>query len=262
MKLALGVEYCGTQFFGWQRQRGVRTVQQVIEEALSSIANHPVASVCAGRTDTGVHAVQQVVHFETQATRELHAWVLGSNVKLPYDVSVLWAKRVDENFHARFSAHARIYQYLIMDRMSRPGLQSGKVTWIRRLLNVERMQEAANYLIGEHDFTSYRAVACQSRSPIRTIHNLDLVRQNGLVIMTIRANAYLHHMVRNIAGVLITIGCGEEQPAWAKKVLDARDRTKGGVTAPPHGLYLLNVEYPEKYNLPNTVPDTGIHFHG
>lgn len=261
MKLALGVEYCGTQFFGWQRQRDVRTVQQVIEEALSSIANHPVASVCAGRTDTGVHAVQQVIHFETQAARELHSWVLGSNVTLPDDVSVLWARRVDDDFHARFSAHARMYQYLIMDRMSRPGLLTGKVTWVRRSLNVEKMQEAANYLIGEHDFTSYRAVACQARSPIRTINKLDLVRQNGLVIMNIRANAYLHHMVRNIAGVLITIGNGEEQPEWAKKVLDARDRTKGGVTAPPNGLYLLNVEYPEKYNLPNTVLDTGVRFH-
>ena len=256
MKIALGIEYCGTRFFGWQRQIGVRTIQQSIEEALSFVANHPVTTICAGRTDTGVHAVQQIIHIETQVIRELHSWVFGSNVNLPEDVSVLWARQVDDDFHARFSATARIYRYLIMDRSSRPGLHAGKVTWVYRQLNVEKMQEAADYLIGEHDFTSYRAIACQAKSPVRTVKQISLDRHNEIIVMTIEANAFLHHMVRNIAGVLINIGYGKEKPVWAKRVLDAHDRTKGSVTAPPHGLYLLNVEYPGKYLFPDAKSRT------
>jgi tRNA pseudouridine38-40 synthase len=254
MKIALGIEYCGTHFFGWQRQKKMRTVQQVIEEALSMVADQPVKTTCAGRTDTGVHALQQVIHIDTHAKRKFHSWVLGCNVNLPEDVSVLWAKQMDDDFDARFSATTRKYQYVILNRMSRPGVQTGKVTWIYESLNVEKMQEAANYLIGEHDFTSYRALACQATSPVRTVKQINLSRNNELIVMTIEANAFLHHMVRNIVGVLLTIGYGKEKPSWAKYVLDACDRTVGGVTAPPQGLYLVSVEYPERYDIPKPVP--------
>jgi len=250
MKIALGIEYCGTRFFGWQRQKGMRTVQQVIEEALSIVADQPVRTTCAGRTDTGVHAIQQVIHIETQVIRAPHSWILGCNVNLPDDASVLWAKQVDDDFHARFSATARMYRYFLLNRRPRPGLHSGKVTWECRALDIERMQEAASYLIGEHDFTSYRAIACQAKTPVRTIKQIKLVRHDEFIIMTIEANAFLQHMVRNIAGVLINIGYGKKEPVWAKQVLDACDRTAGGMTAPPHGLYLVNVEYPERYSLP------------
>ncbi len=253
MKIALGIEYCGTRFFGWQRQKRMRTVQQAIEEALSIVADQPVKTTCAGRTDTGVHALQQVIHIDTQVNREFHSWVLGCNVNLPEDVSVLWAKQVDDDFHARFSATARIYRYIFLNRMSRPGVQTGKVTWISKSLNVEMMQEAANYLIGEHDFTSYRTLACQAKSPVRTIRQIKFSRNNEFIVMTIEANAFLHHMVRNIAGVLLTIGHGKEKPSWAKYVLDACDRTVGGVTAQPQGLYLVSVEYPERYEIPRPV---------
>lgn len=250
MKIALGVEYDGQHYLGWQRQNIPNTVQAELEKALSLVANTEIETHCAGRTDAGVHAVQQVVHFETDVIREEHAWVLGGNSNLPKDIAINWAKVVDTEFHARFSAQERTYVYLILNRRSRAGLFHGKVTWECRPLTLSRMQKAANCFIGEHDFTSYRAVACQAKSPIRTIYELNIEKQNDLFLITIRANAFLHHMVRNIAGVLMTIGSGKEKISWAEEVLLAKDRTAGGVTASPDGLYLLDVSYPVHFNIP------------
>jgi tRNA pseudouridine38-40 synthase len=250
MKIALGVEYDGSQFSGWQSQAGTRTVQGCVEEALSKVANHPVTAICAGRTDRGVHAVGQVLHAEVTATRTMRAWVLGTNVNLPRDVSILWAQPVDNAFHARFSARGRHYRYLILNRLVRPGVLYRKVTWEHRPLNIELMQAGANYLIGCHDFTSYRTVACQAKSPVRTVRYITVQRHGDHVIVNIGANAFLHHMVRNIVGVLLAIGSGEQPPAWAGQVLAAKDRTVGGVTAPASGLYLYGVDYEAPYLFP------------
>ncbi len=249
-RIALGVEYDGSQFSGWQYQEGTRTVQGCVDAALSKVANHPVTAICAGRTDRGVHAVMQVVHADVEVERTMRAWILGSNVNLPRDVSILWAQPVDNDFHARFSARGRHYRYLILNRLVRPGVLHQKVTWEHRPLDVERMQAGANYLIGTHDFTSYRTVACQAKSPIRTIRYISVSRQGDKITVNVGANAFLHHMVRNIVGVLVAIGCGEQEPAWAGEVLAAKDRTAGGVTAPPHGLYLYDVDYEAPYHFP------------
>lgn len=250
IRIALGVEYDGSQFCGWQSQENTRTVQGCVEKALTKVANHPVAVVCAGRTDSGVHALTQVIHADVTAKRSMRAWVLGSNVNLPRDVSILWAQPVDNEFHARFSARGRHYRYLILNRSVRPGILHQKVTWEHRPLDVELMQAGANYLIGTHDFTSYRTVACQAKSPIRTIGYITVRRQADKIIIDVGANAFLHHMVRNIVGVLIAIGCGERSPAWAGEVLAAQDRAVGGVTAPPYGLYLYGVDYEMPYQFP------------
>lgn len=251
MRIAFGVEYLGTDFFGWQNQPHARSVQGCIEAALSKVANHPVAVVCAGRTDTGVHAVGQVIHADVIAQRSLRGWVLGTNSHLPKDISLLWAKAVDDDFHARFSAIARHYRYLILNRLTRPALLAQKVAWEHRPLQLDLMQQAANYLIGTHDFTSYRTVACQAKSPIRTISQLTIYRHQidpEQIVIDICANGFLHHMVRNIVGVLIPIGCGEQSPQWAQTVLEARDRRQGGITAPAGGLYLYGVDYPPPYS--------------
>ena len=254
MKIALGLEYCGTKFFGWQRQNKLRSVQACVEEALSRVANHSVRVTCAGRTDTGVHAVNQVVHFETHSYRDAHSWVLGTNVNLPPDVSVVWAKSVAEDFHARFSALLRTYKYYVLNRNSRPGINAGLVTWEYRRLDIGRMQDAAIHLIGRHDFTSYRSVACQAKNPVRTVEKLELAESDGVIVFTITANAFLHHMVRNIVGVLIRIGSGQRDPGWAREVLLAKDRTAGDVTVAPDGLYLHHVDYPDTYELPRPAP--------
>ncbi len=252
MRIALGVEYDGTDFCGWQIQSGVRTVQECLEQALSRVANHPVQVVCAGRTDTGVHGLGQVVHFDSDAARDERAWVLGGNANLPGDITLRWAHPVPDSFHARFGAQRRHYRYLILNRKTRPAVGRNRFCWIHRPLDVTRMQTAARYLLGEHDFSSYRAVACQAKSPVRTVHRLDVVQEEDLITIDIVANAFLHHMVRNIAGVLITIGSGEQEPHWADEVLNYRDRTLGGVTAPPQGLYFVGVEYSPEYELPNS----------
>lgn len=254
MKIALGIEYAGCHYFGWQRQDISPTVQEVLESALSEIADEQIRVVCAGRTDTGVHALQQVVHFETTSQRESQAWQLGTNAKLPKDVAVTWVLNVDNEFHARFSAESRTYQYLILNRRSRPAVFNGLVTWEYQKLDLERMQQASKCLIGENDFSSFRASACQANTPIRTIHKLEIISLGDWFLITICANAFLHHMVRNIAGVLMTIGKGKKEVAWAAEVLAAKDRKAGGVTASPDGLYLVNIKYPEKYIIPN--PDT------
>ncbi|MEQ6341294.1 MAG: tRNA pseudouridine(38-40) synthase TruA [Gammaproteobacteria bacterium] len=250
MRIALGIEYDGSAFSGWQLQDGVRTVQGCVEAALSKVANHPVRVTCAGRTDAGVHGIGQIVHFDSEAARSMRSWVCGANANLPQQISVTWAQQVAEDFHARFSAMRRRYRYVILTRPVRPTFLSGRVSWDYRPLDVQRMAEAAAHLVGEHDFSSYRALACQAKSPVRTVHRLDVTRQGELIFIDIEANAFLHHMVRNIAGVLMAIGAGEREPVWAHEVLEMRDRTLGGVTAPPHGLYLMEVGYPERFDIP------------
>jgi tRNA pseudouridine38-40 synthase len=255
MRVALGVEYDGSRFSGWQLQRhAVRTVQGELETALSRVAAHPVRVVCAGRTDTGVHATGQVVHFDTTAEREPRNWLLGANVHLPPDVAVTWARRVDDHFHARFAAQSRRYRYLVLNRQARSSLLAGRATWVHRPLDAARMHAAGQALVGEHDFSSFRAIGCQARSPVRTLHGLDVARFGERLVLTVHANAFLHHMVRNIAGVLIAIGRGDEPVAWAAEVLARRDRTRGGVTAPPDGLYFERVWYPDGFDIPQPAP--------
>lgn len=250
MRIALGIEYCGTHFQGWQRLRNGRSVQASVEAAISKVADHNVTTACAGRTDSGVHARYQVVHFDTQARRDPHSWVLGCNSQLPKDVSVLWAQPVEDDFHARFSATGRTYRYCILNRVARPGLLHGLVTWECRPLDSMRMQAAAESLIGEHDFSGYRALSCQSKSPIRHVRRLSVAQNHERIVIEIEANAFLHHMVRNIAGVLMTIGRGKAAVEWSAEILAGRDRTAGGVTAPAAGLYLTAIDYPARAGLP------------
>lgn len=250
MRLAAGVEYCGAGFYGWQKQPGQRTVQESLETAISRVASHPVTLQCAGRTDAGVHAVQQVVHFDTASERTTDSWLMGTNSNLSRDIRLIWVSPVEQEFHARFSAIARRYVYLIINRPVRTAIYHHLLTWEYRRLDETAMAAAARQLIGEHDFSSYRATSCQAKTAVRNITRLDVNRIGEMIRIDITANAFLHHMVRNIVGVLMKIGTGKEQPGWAKEVLEARDRTLGGVTAPADGLYLLNVYYPEKYRIP------------
>lgn len=250
MRIALGLEYDGRSFQGWQRLRSGPSIQAHVEAAISKVADHEVSTACAGRTDRGVHATYQVVHFDTDSHRENHAWVFGCNTHLPGAISVLWARVVDERFHARFSATGRTYRYWILNRPARPGLLRGLVTWEHRPLAIERMQSAATALLGEHDFSGYRAQACQSKSPVREVRKLEVRRYDDWVLIEIEANAFLHHMVRNIAGVLMTIGKYKAAVAWAGEILAHGNRTAGGVTAPPDGLYLAAIDYAAAFGLP------------
>jgi tRNA pseudouridine38-40 synthase len=249
MKIALGVEYDGSEFHGWQYQGDVRSVQECLERAIGRVADHPVTLHCAGRTDTGVHATGQVVHFETHASRAARSWIMGTNVNLPADVCVNWARPMPDDFHARFSAIGRHYQYKILNRPTRSAIWRQRATWIHQPLDERAMQQAAQCLVGTHDFSSYRALACQAKHAVRTVHRLQINRQGELLTIEVHANGFLHHMVRNIAGVLITIGKGEQPESWAEQILALRDRTKGGITAPPQGLYLSRVDYPAEYQL-------------
>lgn len=255
MRIAAGIEYDGSRFCGWQLQKqAVRTVQGAVETALTKVAASTIRVQCAGRTDTGVHATGQVVHFDTDAQRDERAWIFGANANLPKDVVLLWAKPVSDDFHARFSATRRAYRYVIFTREVRPTFLAHRVTWHYRELDIERMQQAGNQLLGEHDFSSYRAVACQAKSPVRTLHRLEVSRQGPYIFIDVEANGFLHHMVRNIAGVLMAIGEGERPIDWSREVLEAQDRTLGGVTAHPHGLYLTSVGYPERFAIPQLSP--------
>ncbi len=250
MRIAMGVEYDGTAFCGWQTQGDVDTVQERLEEALSRVADHPVSVQCAGRTDAGVHGLGQVVHFDSEALRTPRNWILGTNVNLPQDINVTWAQPVADEFHARFSATGRSYRYIILNRVTRSALWANRAVWIHRPLDESRMQEAARSLIGTHDFSSYRAQGCQAKSPVRTVTRLDVRREGERIVIDISANAFLHHMVRNIAGVLIAIGERDRPVEWSREVLEYRNRTLGGVTAPPQGLYLMHIDYPAEFNLP------------
>lgn len=250
VRLALGIEYDGSAYCGWQTQSHAPSVQDAVEDALSVVADHRVRVTCAGRTDSGVHATSQVVHFDTEAVRKVRSWTLGANANLPDDITIMWARAVEETFHARFKAVARQYRYVILNQSVRPALLKHRVNWEHNPLDVQSMAEAAACLRGEHDFSSFRAVACQARHPVRTVHSLTITRSGDFAYIDIVANGFLHHMVRAIAGTLMAVGRGERPASWVREVLEARDRTSGGVTAPASGLYLVGVRYPESFNLP------------
>lgn len=252
-RLALGVEYCGTAYHGWQAQRDptMPSVQDALEKALSRIADQPVRTHCAGRTDAGVHALCQVVHFDTPVERPLKAWHLGTNTHLSDDLCVRWAQSVPSDFHARYRAQRRRYRYVIYNAPTRSAVLAKRVTWHIPVLDAELMHREVQCLVGRHDFTSYRATACQSRTPVREVFSVGVSRQGTLLLMDIEANAFLMHMIRNIVGVLMAVGNGKQAPGWAREVLDARDRRSAGVTAPPHGLYFLGASYAGQYGLPD-----------
>lgn len=245
------LEYDGSKFCGWQRQDGpgVATVQGAVERAIGKVADENITVTVAGRTDTGVHACAQAVHFETRARRELRSWFRGVNSELPDSVSLLHITAVDAGFHARFSALARWYRYIILNRETPPTYLRRKVTWHRRALSVDAMAEAARCFVGRHDFSALRAAACQARSPLRTVHRLEVNRSGPWLWLDVEADGFLHHMVRNLAGTLLAVGGGEHEPAWAAQVLASGDRTLAGATAPPDGLYLARVTYPPQYKV-------------
>lgn len=253
-RIALGIEYDGAAYYGWQRQREVNSIQKELETALTKIACEPIEVQCAGRTDAGVHATNQVIHFDTNVERPLKAWTMGMNANLPDTIAVKWAKEVDDEFHARFSATARRYHYIISNQKMRGGILVQGVTHFYRELDEQKMHEAAQSLLGEQDFTSFRAAMCQSKTPFRNVHHARVVRRGSFVILDIKANAFLHHMVRNIVGSLCLVGTGEMPVEWIAELLAEKDRTKAAATAKSNGLYLVEVEYPEKYGLPETDP--------
>lgn len=249
-RIALGIEYDGAAHFGWQRQREVPSVQEHLENALSKVANCTIEVQCAGRTDAGVHATGQVVHFDCEAERPERAWTLGVNTNLPDSIAVTWCKAVDEAFHARFSATHRRYRYVILNAKLRPAILHDGVTHVYRELDADRMHQAAQALIGEQDFTSFRAALCQSKTPFRNVTAVSVSRMGAYVVVDIQANAFLHHMVRNITGALIEIGAGEQDISWIAELLALKDRTQAAATAKPNGLYLVDVSYPDIYALP------------
>jgi tRNA pseudouridine38-40 synthase len=254
-RVAMGVEYCGTAYRGWQIQRsGVPTIQAELEAAASKVANEPVATIVAGRTDAGVHATNQVVHFDTKSERTEYGWKMGINGRLPDDISIRWVKMVDTHFHARFSAKERAYRFIIHNSWVKSALLHNLTTWERYELDVNLMQQAADLLLGTHDFSSFRAAECQAHSPVRTLRELQIERFGEFVVLQARADGFLHHMVRNLVGVLLPIGRGRKPVEWAKEVLEYRDRTKGGVTAQGNGLYFVRAGY-DRGDLP--VMDAG-----
>jgi len=250
MRIALGIEYDGTSYNGWQRQKNGTGVQQRLEEALSVVAAERIETVCAGRTDTGVHASGQVVHFDTAAERSDRGWLLGANTNLPDDISVSWARHVSDDFHARFSATARSYRYSILNRLQRSALHRHRAWWVYQPLDADRMHEAAQHLVGMHDFSAFRAAACQAKTATREITSIGVRRSGDWLTLDVSANAFLMHMVRNITGTLAAIGQGERPVAWAAELLESRDRKLGGITAPPHGLTLLGADYPGEFAVP------------
>ena len=253
MRIALGIEYDGTGFFGWQRLTHGPSIQAQVEAALSFVADHEVAVTCAGRTDAGVHARCQVVHFDSDAARDERAWTLGANTRLPVGVSVLWARQVPDDFHARFSARARRYRYTILNRAIRPALDARYVSWERRPLDDGTMHEAAQVLVGEHDFSAFRAISCQAAHARRAVQQISVGREGEHVHVDIQANAFLHHMVRNIVGSLFEVGAGERPVEWIAEVLASRDRKRAGATAPSQGLTFIGPRYPAEWALPPEV---------
>ncbi len=249
MRIALVIEYDGSSFFGWQSQTDGNTVQDAVEAAISAVADAPIRVVCAGRTDTGVHALAQVVHFDTDAVRPLSAWVRGVNAHLPEAVAVRHAQSVAAEFHARFSATGRHYRYLLLNRPQRPGVSHHRVGWYHRPLELACMQEAGLHVLGEHDFSAFRSAECQAKSPVRTLHQLSIRREDDLFLFDLHANAFLHHMVRNLVGSLIMIGSGKQSPQWMAEILAGRDRAAAAPTFSPAGLYLTGVDYDPLWDL-------------
>lgn len=249
-RIALGIEYDGAQHYGWQRQREVPSVQEHLEKALSTVANTPIEVQCAGRTDAGVHATGQVVHFDCEAARPLKAWTMGVNANLPSSVAVKWCVHVSDDFNARFSATGRRYRYVIYNHKMRPAILEQGITHIHRPLNEQLMHEAAQALLGEQDFSAFRAALCQSKTPFRNVTNVTVSRHGAFVVVDISANAFLHHMVRNIVGSLVEIGSGHQPVDWIATLLAGRDRTLSAATAKPNGLYLVKVDYPDAFGLP------------
>jgi tRNA pseudouridine38-40 synthase len=246
MRIALGIEYDGTAYNGWQRQNTGLGVQQRLEEALCKVADHTVEITCAGRTDTGVHAVGQVVHFDTPNARDDRGWLLGANSNLPDDISVTWARHVDDEFHARFTATGRNYRYCILNRLERSALSRHRAWWVYESLDTEEMHKAAQHLLGEHDFSAFRAAGCRANTPHRNITKISVERDGDWITLAVSANAFLQHMVRNITGSLATVGRGEKPSYWLAEVLASCDRKQGGIAAPPHGLTLMSVDYPSE----------------
>ena len=250
LRIALGIEYDGAGFHGWQSQPHGNTVQDALERALAEVAGESVRVTCAGRTDAGVHALCQVVHFDTSAERIDNAWVRGTNAHLPETVAVRWAQPVDEEFHARFAALSRSYRYVLYNHPVRPALNHGHVGWCHRFLDVDRMRQAAQLLLGEQDFSAFRAAECQAKSPLKVLHQADVTRRGDMVVFDFRASAFLHHMVRNIVGALVAVGKGKQAPAWIGELLARRDRSLAAPTYSPAGLYFAGVEYAPRWQLP------------
>ncbi|MFA0066913.1 tRNA pseudouridine(38-40) synthase TruA [Vibrio breoganii] len=250
MRIALGIEYDGAKYYGWQRQNEFDSVQERLEKALSIVANHPVEVQCAGRTDAGVHGTGQVVHFDTTVSRKMLAWQMGVNANMPGDIAVRWATEVSEDFHARFSATARRYRYVIYNHALRPAILAKGVSHYHGDLDVDKMHQAAQFLLGENDFTSFRAAHCQSHSPFRNMMHINVTRHNHYVVVDIKANAFVHHMVRNIVGSLLVVGRNEQPSEWIEWLLAQKNRSLAGATAKAHGLYLVKVDYPEEFAIP------------
>lgn len=253
MRIALGLEYDGSLYSGWQSQVNVPSIQDTLQTALSSIAGESIIVLAAGRTDAGVHALEQVVHFDTGVERPLTAWVRGVNALLPDSIAVLWAHIVPEEFHARFSAQTRSYQYVLINRPTRIGVHHGKAGWFHAPLDADKMRTAAGYLLGEHDFSAFRASECQAKTPVRYLQRFDIERYGDTIIFDLTANAFLHHMVRNIVGSLVYVGKGKHGPEWLCDVLEGRDRKLAAPTFSPHGLYLRRITYDAKWGLPQTI---------
>jgi tRNA pseudouridine38-40 synthase len=249
-RIALGIEYDGSAFCGWQTQPHGCGVQDAVERALRTIAGHPVSTICAGRTDAGVHAVAQVVHFDSDAVRPASAWVRGVNALLQDAAGVVWATVVADEFHARYGAQERHYRYLLADQAVRPVLNRHHVGWTHHSLSIEAMRAAASHLVGQHDFSAFRSSECQARSPVRDLRRIEIERSDEFVTFDLSANAFLHHMVRNIVGSLAHVGAGRESPHWLKDVLNSRDRARAAPTISPCGLYLADVRYDAKFALP------------
>jgi tRNA pseudouridine38-40 synthase len=253
-RIAVGLEYDGARYAGWQLQPGLPTIQDFVQRALAAVADHPVVVTCAGRTDSAVHATGQVGHFDTTASRPMRGWVLGANSHLPPDIAMHWSIEVDSGFHARHTALARSYRYCILQRATRPALLRERVWWVRTPLDAAAMHEAAQHLTGEHDFSSFRAAECQSATALRRIDSISVTADGPLVAIEVTANAFLHHMVRNIAGTLFEVGTGDRRPSWVADTLASRNRTRAGITAPACGLYLSAVRYPTSAGVPELVP--------
>ena len=262
MRMALGVEYDGTAYIGWQRQKLGIGVQECLETAIGRVADEVIGTICAGRTDAGVHATGQVVHFDTIAERSERGWLLGINSNLPDDINVNWIARVDDDFHARYSATSRTYRYIILNSKVRSSLDRHRSWWVHKSLNEQAMQQGADLLLGEHDFSAFRAAGCRAATATRDITQMKVLRKNCWILIEVTANAFLQHMVRNIVGTLVAIGSETQKPQWTSAVLDSGDRTQAGISAPPQGLTLVNVSYVGSYSaLPTNRDTSGINLY-